>query len=145
MFQTKVVEKIRTHILCSVTFFFRKSCLYEIMWKKYSRIGQATNDNMVHRLWMLDTQGCNHTLRICGTYCFSTATLVARKRVDITSHVPWLFWYFVAQQPSWFLASVEFAISQSVRHTTLNRTLPGKRLASRRDLYLTTHNTHKRQ
>ena len=25
MFQTKVVEKIKTHILCSVTFFFRKS------------------------------------------------------------------------------------------------------------------------
>jgi len=25
MFQTKVVEKIKTHILCSVT-FFRKSC-----------------------------------------------------------------------------------------------------------------------
>jgi len=26
MFQTKVVEEIKTHILCSVTFFFRKSC-----------------------------------------------------------------------------------------------------------------------
>jgi len=26
MFQTKFVEKIKTHILCSVTFFFRKSC-----------------------------------------------------------------------------------------------------------------------
>jgi len=24
MFRTKVVEKIKTHILCSVTFFFRK-------------------------------------------------------------------------------------------------------------------------
>ena len=32
MFQTKVIEKIKTHILCSVT-FFRKSCRYEIMWK----------------------------------------------------------------------------------------------------------------
>ena len=26
MFQTKVVEKIKTHVLCSVTFFPRKSC-----------------------------------------------------------------------------------------------------------------------
>ena len=26
MFQTKVVEKIKTYILCSVNFFFRKSC-----------------------------------------------------------------------------------------------------------------------
>jgi hypothetical protein len=32
MFQTKVVEKIKTHILYPVT-FFRKPCLYEIMWK----------------------------------------------------------------------------------------------------------------
>jgi len=34
MFQTKVVEEMKTHILCSVTFFFRKWCaVYEIMWK----------------------------------------------------------------------------------------------------------------
>jgi len=26
MFQTKIVEKIKTHILGSITFFFRKSC-----------------------------------------------------------------------------------------------------------------------
>jgi len=28
MFQTKIVDKITTHILCSVTFFFRKSCRF---------------------------------------------------------------------------------------------------------------------
>jgi len=32
MFQTKVVNDIKTHILYSIT-FFRKSALYEIMWK----------------------------------------------------------------------------------------------------------------
>jgi len=32
MFQTKVVEKIKTHILCSVFFFFENRALYEIMW-----------------------------------------------------------------------------------------------------------------
>ena len=47
MFQTKVVEKIKTHILCSVTFFFENGAVYEIMWKKYCRAGQATDDNMV--------------------------------------------------------------------------------------------------
>jgi hypothetical protein len=31
MFQTKVVEKIKTHISCSITFFNR--AIYEIMWK----------------------------------------------------------------------------------------------------------------
>jgi hypothetical protein len=38
MLQTKVVEKIKTHILCTETFFlpfffFRKSCRYKIIWK----------------------------------------------------------------------------------------------------------------
>ena len=32
--QTKVVEKIKTRILCSVPFFFDNCAVYEIMWKK---------------------------------------------------------------------------------------------------------------
>jgi len=32
MFQTKVVEKIKTQILCSVTFFENRT-VYEILWK----------------------------------------------------------------------------------------------------------------
>jgi hypothetical protein len=34
MFQTKVVEKIKTHILCSIFFFFQNRDIYEIMWEK---------------------------------------------------------------------------------------------------------------
>jgi len=35
MFETNIVEKIKTHILCSVTFFFFENrTVYEIMWKK---------------------------------------------------------------------------------------------------------------
>jgi len=33
MFQTKVVEKIKTHILCSGTFFPVKRAFYEVMWR----------------------------------------------------------------------------------------------------------------
>jgi len=33
MFQTKVVEKIKTHILGSVPFFFEKGAICEKMWK----------------------------------------------------------------------------------------------------------------
>jgi hypothetical protein len=34
MFQTKIVEEIRTYILCSVTFFFLENdAINEIMWK----------------------------------------------------------------------------------------------------------------
>jgi len=32
MFQTQVVEKIKTHILCSVTFFGNRA-IYEKLWK----------------------------------------------------------------------------------------------------------------
>jgi len=41
MFQTKVVEKIKTHIWCSKT-FFRKSCHLWDNVEKYCRSGQAT-------------------------------------------------------------------------------------------------------
>ena len=41
MFQTNVVEKIRTHILCSITFFLRESCLYEIILKNIVEQGRA--------------------------------------------------------------------------------------------------------
>jgi len=32
IFQTAVVNKIKMHILCSVTFFFENNAFYEIMW-----------------------------------------------------------------------------------------------------------------
>ena len=58
MFQTKFVEKIKTHILCSVTFFFlRKSCRLWGIVEKYSRAGQATDDNMAYAHCVLDSQG----------------------------------------------------------------------------------------
>jgi hypothetical protein len=53
MFRIKVVEKIKKHILCPVT-FFENHTIYEIMWKKYCRAGQATDDNMAHAHYMLD-------------------------------------------------------------------------------------------
>jgi len=49
MFQTKVVQKIKTHILCSVT-FPRKSCPLWDNVGKYGRAGQATDDSIVRRM-----------------------------------------------------------------------------------------------
>ena len=37
MFQTKVTAKIKTHILYSITFFKKKSAVYEIMWKNMAQ------------------------------------------------------------------------------------------------------------
>ena len=45
MFRTKVVEKIKTHILNSVTFFFRKSCRLWDNVEKCVKAGQAAVDN----------------------------------------------------------------------------------------------------
>jgi hypothetical protein len=52
MFQTKVVEKIKTHILCSII-FFRKSCRLRGNVEKYVRARQATDDNIIWRIGFL--------------------------------------------------------------------------------------------
>jgi hypothetical protein len=55
MFQTKVVEKIKTHTLCPITFFFGNRAVFEIMWTKYGTVGQVTDDNTAHAHCMLHT------------------------------------------------------------------------------------------
>jgi len=55
MFQTEVVEKIKTHILRSVTFFSPKIVPFMKNVEKYCRAGQATDNNMAHAHCMLDT------------------------------------------------------------------------------------------
>jgi len=40
MFQTEVVEKIKTHILCSVTLFFENLGVCEIMWENIVERGR---------------------------------------------------------------------------------------------------------
>jgi hypothetical protein len=51
---------------------------------------------------MLDNKGCKHTLRICNTYCFSTARMVMRTRLSVTLYVHCLS-YFVCKQLHQFL------------------------------------------
>jgi len=52
--QTKTVEKIETHVLCSTT-LFRKWCRSWANVGKYCTAGQATDDNMAHARIMLGT------------------------------------------------------------------------------------------
>ena len=87
MFQTKFVEEIKTHILCSITFFFQKSCRFWDNVEKYCRAGQATEDNMAHAYCILDTQGYKHTFRICNICYFSTVTMVTRKLLVVMLYV----------------------------------------------------------
>ena len=56
MLHTNVLEKIKTHILCPITFFFflenravMKQC------RKYNRVGEATDESMAHARFTLNT------------------------------------------------------------------------------------------
>jgi len=47
MFRTKVVEKIKTYILCSVTFFSKIVPFFRYC-RKYCKAGQVTHANTAH-------------------------------------------------------------------------------------------------
>jgi len=48
------VEKIKTRILCCMTFFFRKSFRLWDKVEEYGRAGQATDDKMSHAHCLMD-------------------------------------------------------------------------------------------
>jgi hypothetical protein len=73
-FQAKVVAKLETHILCSITFFWNLA-VYENVEDVARGRPQMTICRMLIACW---TSDATNTLIICNTYCFSTATLVAR-------------------------------------------------------------------
>ena len=64
MFQIKVAEKIKTHILCFKT-FSRKSCRLWHSVEKYGVAGEATDDNIIRRMrfacWKLRLHTHTHT------------------------------------------------------------------------------------
>ena len=53
LFETKVVQEIKTCFVFSI-FFFENDVIYEIVWENYGTVAQATNDNMVHLHCILD-------------------------------------------------------------------------------------------
>jgi hypothetical protein len=89
MFQTKVVQKIKTHIVCSI-FFSRKSCRLWDSVEKHFRYGQATDDNMTHVHCMLDTSGYTYTpthTEYVILIAFPQQTMVERTPLNVTLHV----------------------------------------------------------
>jgi hypothetical protein len=60
MFQTNIVENIKTHILCSITFSPENNAVIENV-EKYCKAGQATDGNMAHAHCMLDNKGFRYT------------------------------------------------------------------------------------
>ena len=98
MFQTEFVQKIKTHILCSVTFFFENHAVYEKKWKNIVERGRPQMTIWRTRIacWVpkvTHTHTHTHTLTICNTYCFAIATMVARTLLNVTSSLPILLLY----------------------------------------------------
>ena len=54
---------------------------------KYCTARQDTYDNKAHAHCMLDMYGYKYTLRLCNTYRFSIATMVATTRLSVTLYV----------------------------------------------------------
>jgi len=76
MFRTNIVEKIKTHILCSVI-IFRISVVYEKMWENIvARTGpRMTVWRMCIACWIskatnMHARTHTHTHRLCNTHCF---------------------------------------------------------------------------
>jgi hypothetical protein len=59
MLQTRVVEKIKTYILSSITFFFFKSCCSWDNVEEYYRTRQVSDDNMAHAPCILIRKATN--------------------------------------------------------------------------------------
>ena len=65
-------------------FLFKNCAIY--MWKNVAEL-QATDDNMVHVHCVLDTCGYKYIIKLCNTYCFSTATMVTRMCLHVTLYL----------------------------------------------------------
>jgi hypothetical protein len=79
----KVVGKIRTHVLCLITFFQKLCHLWDNV-KKYGGARETTDDNIIWCMcfacWISKARdahahACTQT-QICNIYRFSTATVV---------------------------------------------------------------------
>jgi len=95
MFYTKVVEKIKTHDLCSITFFFfRKSCRLWDNWKNVVQPGGHRWKNFSCALHAGYLRLQTHKPKSCNTHHFSTTTMFAQKHHNITLFVHYFYSYF---------------------------------------------------
>jgi hypothetical protein len=85
MFQAWFVEKIKTRFMFNKFFFENRTVNDNV--EIYCTAGQATDDSTAHAHCMLDTYGHKYTLRMCNTYCCSTATIAKRTRPGFRLYV----------------------------------------------------------
>jgi hypothetical protein len=85
MSRIKVVEKVKTHIACSIT-SFRKSCLFWDNVEKFGRSGQATDNNIIRltRIACWITKATDTHSDYIILIAFPWQKMVTRKRLNVT-------------------------------------------------------------
>jgi len=83
MLQRKIVDKIKTHILYSVTFFPRKSYRLCDNVEKHCTAGKATDDKMAHAHCTLDAYGHKYTHAGCVILFAFTLQQWLHERVSV--------------------------------------------------------------
>jgi hypothetical protein len=78
MLQTKVTEKIKTHILSPTTFFKKSCCLCDM--EKYCKVRQATDNIMTCTACWIPNVTNTH-------YLYSTATNIAHTCLNVMVYV----------------------------------------------------------
>jgi hypothetical protein len=123
MFKIKVAEEIKTHFMFN-KFFLRKSSR---LWCNVKNVLYPDRPHMaIQRMrfacWIFKnyTHTHTHTLRICDTYCSSTATLFMRMHVKETfiCTLPFLFltMAILVSQAKLFNEGADSEISRRGRH-----------------------------
>ena len=88
MFQTKVLQKIKTHIFCSVTFFPPK--IVPFKWKNI--VQSRTGHRWQYGACALHTWGYTYTLRIRNAYyCHGKISYMNAPQCDVICTLPVLF------------------------------------------------------
>jgi len=89
MFHPNIVEKIKTHIFCLVTFSWKLCRLWGNV-EKYCRAGQATDDKIIQHIhfacWI--TKGTDTHSEYA--YCSSKAKMVTWTCLSVTLYVHFL-------------------------------------------------------
>jgi len=112
MFQTKFVEKIKIHILCSIT--FENCAVYEIMWKNIVEPirPQMTTLRMRTAHWIPTATNTQ--------ICFYGATIFTRPRLNVTSYVQCLSLVWSCR--SWRTAAGGHCEGTNAGHGTTGKT-----------------------
>ena len=113
-------------------FFPENGAVYEIIWKKCCRAGQATDDRRAHAHCMVNAWGYKDTHKICNTYCFSTATMVTWTLLNCTLLVHCLSCFSHLHKPrntvlvllveSWLYPSPRLAVCQATKRYSIKAT-----------------------